>query len=140
MRILLAYDNSQQSKNALEFASQLPLRKPVDFEIASIVAPPVFVDSMVTGFPLDLGPFIDAETSEARTEVDEVGAKLERRDHVHSVHGRVVVGPPTSRLLDIAEQCKADLVVLGAVGHSAVQRVLLGSVSDYVATHSDTST
>ncbi|MEM6471690.1 MAG: universal stress protein, partial [Planctomycetota bacterium] len=47
---------------------------------------------------------------------------------------------PTSRLLDIAEQCKADLVVLGAVGHSAVQRVLLGSVSDYVATHSDTST
>ena len=34
---------------------------------------------------------------------------------------------------------KADLVVIGAKGHSQIDRILLGSTSDYVATHSHCS-
>jgi len=39
----------------------------------------------------------------------------------------------------VADDTDADMIVMGAVGHSALQRVLLGSVSDYVATHADVS-
>ena len=42
-------------------------------------------------------------------------------------------------ILDVARRIAADLIVLGAVGHSMVNRMLLGSVSDRVATHAKCS-
>lgn len=44
------------------------------------------------------------------------------------------VGNVGATIVDLAESRDADLVVLGAVGHSALER-LLGSVSDFVALH-----
>jgi nucleotide-binding universal stress UspA family protein len=38
-----------------------------------------------------------------------------------------------------AEEMKADLIVVGSKGQSSLDRILLGSVSDYVATHASTS-
>jgi nucleotide-binding universal stress UspA family protein len=48
-------------------------------------------------------------------------------------------GHPGETLVDLAAARKVDLVVLGAVGHSTFDRLLLGSVSDFVATHSQSS-
>jgi nucleotide-binding universal stress UspA family protein len=38
-------------------------------------------------------------------------------------------------IVEEVKQRNCDLVVIGAKGHSALDRILLGSVSDYVATH-----
>jgi nucleotide-binding universal stress UspA family protein len=139
MRILLAVDSSPYAQRAVEFVSHLPFRKPVDFDLVSVVAPPMMVDTGSMAMPLDFGTFLDIETVRNREAISSLANELESRDHVHSVHTHVPIGPPTSSLLDAAEQSDADLIVLGAIGHSAIERVLLGSVSDYVATHADTS-
>ena len=44
-----------------------------------------------------------------------------------------------SRLSDAANELDVDLVVVGARGRSAVRRLLLGSTSDFVATHAPCS-
>lgn len=38
-------------------------------------------------------------------------------------------------ILEVARQCNADLIVVGARGHSAVYRALLGSTADFVVNH-----
>ena len=43
-----------------------------------------------------------------------------------------------SAILQFAEACKSELIVIGAIGHSMFER-MLGSVSDYVATHATCS-
>jgi hypothetical protein len=42
-------------------------------------------------------------------------------------------------ILEVSKQIDADLIVMGAVGHSMVSRMLLGSVSDNVATQAKCS-
>lgn len=140
MKILLTHDNSQASRHAIDFAAQLPLRRPIDVDTVEVVSPPLLIDSPNAELPLEIGEFLEGEIQNAHQELDEACRTLEGRDHVHSAHPHVLVGPPTAKLLEFAESSQADLVVLGAIGHSAIKRILLGSVSDYVATHSNTST
>ena len=47
----------------------------------------------------------------------------------------VVRGSPASAILKAADEEHADLIVMGTVGMSAVERVLLGSVSGKVSHH-----
>ena len=49
-------------------------------------------------------------------------------------------GPVGESIVELAGSLKRDLVVVGAKGHSQITRLLLGSVSDHVATHAPCST
>ncbi|WP_236621969.1 universal stress protein [Novipirellula maiorica] len=138
MRVLLANDSSQHSKAAADYLLSLPFRRPIDLDIVSAVVPPMMIDSGTMLMPTDLGLFIDEECEAAKQRVQQTATGL--NGPVHSLQTHVPVGSPSTELLNVAEETDADLIVLGAVGHSALQRVLLGSISDYVATHSGTST
>lgn len=46
---------------------------------------------------------------------------------------------PSRLILDVAKQRDVDLIVLGARGHSAIYRVVLGSTADFVANHTKCS-
>jgi nucleotide-binding universal stress UspA family protein len=138
VKVLLANDSSKHSQAASDYLLSLPFRRPIDLDIVSAVTPPMMIESGTMGMPADLGIFISEECESARTRVQRTAEQL--GGPVHSVHTHVPIGPPATELLNIAEQSGTDLIVLGAVGHSALERVLLGSVSDYVATHADTST
>ncbi|QEG40560.1 universal stress protein [Roseimaritima ulvae] len=137
MRVLLANDASPHSRAAAEYLLAVPFRRPIDLDVACAVSPPLMVDTGL-GIPVDLHDFIEEERQAVQQRVEETAEQL--GGPVHSVHTHVPVGPASSELLELAEGTGADLIVLGAVGHSAMDRVLLGSVSDYVATHSDVST
>ncbi|OPY26518.1 MAG: Universal stress protein [Methanocella sp. PtaU1.Bin125] len=47
----------------------------------------------------------------------------------------VVKGSPVATILKVADEERVDLIVMGTVGMSAVERVLLGSVSGKVSHH-----
>jgi nucleotide-binding universal stress UspA family protein len=47
----------------------------------------------------------------------------------------MVKGSPAPGILDVARDKQVDLIVMGTVGMSAVERVLLGSVSEKVSRH-----
>jgi nucleotide-binding universal stress UspA family protein len=44
-------------------------------------------------------------------------------------------GKPADVIIDTAEKVGADLIVMGSLGMSAIERVLIGSVSDKVVRH-----
>ena len=52
------------------------------------------------------------------------------------VYGDAVNGSPRQVIVDEANSWGADLIVLGAYGHGALKRFLLGSVSHAVVQHS----
>lgn len=143
MRVLLATDASAHSRAAADYLLSLPLRKPIDLDIVSAVTPPLMVDGLTGAMAVDLSDFIESEHEAVKGRVDEAATAF--RDgapgkSLHSIHTHVPIGPPSSELLVHADHNDCDLIVLGAVGHSTLNRVLLGSVSDYVATHSNVST
>ncbi|MBN1167409.1 MAG: universal stress protein [Methanospirillaceae archaeon] len=57
-----------------------------------------------------------------------------------SIQLLVRIGEPRSEILAAAEECFADLIVLGCTGKGLGTRLLLGSVSTYIVTHSPVST
>ena len=50
-----------------------------------------------------------------------------------------VTGHPSSTICEIAQSCQADVIVMGRRGHSGLQEMLLGSVSNYVVHHAPCS-
>ena len=49
-------------------------------------------------------------------------------------------GHPGEEILSVADEIDADLVVIGSVGKSQISRMLSGSVSTFVVTHSPVAT
>jgi nucleotide-binding universal stress UspA family protein len=47
----------------------------------------------------------------------------------------IAKGKPTDVIVIIADKVGADLIVIGSIGMSAIERVLIGSVSDKVMRH-----
>lgn len=47
----------------------------------------------------------------------------------------IVRGKPADTILSVANNIGADLIAIGSIGMSAIERVLIGSVSDRVARH-----
>lgn len=52
------------------------------------------------------------------------------------VYSRVLKGDPGVAIVEVAAEEKCDAIVMGSRGLGAVQRFLLGSVSNYVVHHS----
>ena len=139
MRVLLAIDHSSASDQAIEYVKSLPCRQSVDLNIVTVISPVPFIDSTAAGVPADMGGILEEERRHFESRLADSMAKFDN-DGFRSVSGEVHIGSPAQELKAFADSNKVDLVVMGAVGHSALQRILLGSVSDYVATHAEAST
>ena len=50
-----------------------------------------------------------------------------------------ITGSPSSTICEFAQSCHADVIVIGRRGHSGLQEMLLGSVSNYVVHHAHCS-
>lgn len=135
MRVLLAIDGSKDSLHAAEFFCRLPHDHPIDVEVLSVINVPDL--SISTSTEAWLPEYIDQLEKAADLAFSRVAALFEGSASKVSHHktrghvGNAIV----SRASDVA----ADLVVIGAVGHSTISRVLLGSVSDFVASHAGCS-
>lgn len=56
-----------------------------------------------------------------------------------AISSDVLFGSPDSRIVETAEEMKADMIVLGSHGYNRWERLLLGSVSDSVVHHAHCS-
>lgn len=56
-----------------------------------------------------------------------------------SVVAAVEQGEPKLKILDVAEEWQADLIVLGSHGRKGLSRFLMGGISDAVARHAGCS-
>lgn len=135
MRVLLATDGSRSSEEAAAFLARLPHRERLQLTIVTAVAPPssaFFSPTKEFMEQLAKDDRKSAETHQLRTREDFLGANAE-------VETVVLDGSPQEKIVDYATTHDIDLIVMGAKGHSKVDRILLGSTSDYVATHAPCS-
>ncbi len=134
-KILLATDGSEYSQHAARLLARLPHPGKIDVIVASVVnTPRVYSDGSQSLWLKDYLKEREDEAARSFREVQELfdGANA---DLTHVVtHGGV-----GATIVELAQQQKVDLVVVGARGHSNIERILLGSVSDYVATHAHCS-
>lgn len=135
MKILLATDGSIGSFDAAWLLSHLPHRETLELTILSVVYVPEIHGTLDT-----------QNWMEHQSEIEKQRAKETFRRISKMFTGadaklelRVIEGHVASTIVDQAEELDADLVVLGARGHTTIDRLLLGSVSDFVATHAKCS-
>ncbi len=82
----------------------------------------------------EIGEFLgvaEAAKQKARELLDERLAKLDPEKAL-SVHLEVRTGVPAEQVLDYADECDADLIVVGTSGKRGMRRWLLGSNAELV--------
>lgn len=106
-RILMAYDGSSHAQNALRTAVAFAEMWSTELTV------------LIVG---DEGPV-----------ADEVKGYLA----AHEVSGTVshATGDPGEQIIERAESMKADLVIIGAYGHSKVRELVVGSTTTHVINH-----
>lgn len=52
-----------------------------------------------------------------------------------SVETRLLVGSPGPSIVVAAQECQADMIVMGTHGRTGLSRLIMGSVADYVLRH-----
>ena len=136
---LVAIDGSDHAHAAATFLASLPLHPTVTVQLVGVVEPtryppttPALAAGMVRGAIAQI-------VRERRTALEQALAKaaVPFADLVQRVERRVLIGHPVDALVGAVTRPGVDLVVLGARGLGAIQRLLLGSVSEGVLRHVD---
>lgn len=130
MKVLLATDGSPHAENAAAFLCRLPHAEPLELTVMTNV----FIPAATTSFGTDswIPEFRQQQHAAAKAHFETVaqmfeGANAEIEHHVSD-------GDIGHSIIEKSQEMNAELIVLGAKGHSMIDRILLGSVSDYVAT------
>ena len=124
--IVLGYDESPEAGRALEKTAELA--KALGAEVLVTSVAPVMSFS-----GRGIGPYDPADPPERHRELARDGTAIltERGIHAQAVAG---LGEPGNAIVELADQHKADLIVLGMSHHPHLSRIL-GSVSEDVAHH-----
>ena len=141
MKILLAVDGSPCSDAAVEEVARRPwpdgssIKVLTTFELPSPPTPEAWA------VPINYFEEMDvALRKQAENVVERAIEKLKPRlNKTISVDGQLLPGSPQSVILDEAEDWRADLIVVGSHGYRALERFLLGSVSQSVVSHAKCS-
>jgi len=137
MRILLAIDDSKCSHSAIAAAVQGMQAEGQELRLLHVVEPMWLVLDYETGAL--------SQIEAAHQERMKLGEELlERvapgiRDAGFIVSSVMEEGDARFVIVDHAVQWKADLIMLGSHGKAGLERLLLGSVSEYVLRHAHCS-
>lgn len=130
-RVLLATDLSRPAKRAARFLKRLPFPKPPAVRLVHSVELPA--GPLTLHFDDGWPPLFAATRDAAKAALEEEATTF--ADLTEQVSSAVRHGSSAEEILAEAGRFRADLIVAGAVGHGIVERALLGSVSDRLATH-----
>ena len=131
-KILLAYDGSEGSKLAFEKAAELAKLGEAEVHLLAVGRIPEYAETV-------------SEVEEAKEQassfyskvMDEAIRNLGQRRLAAASH--LEFGKPGDVILRIAEDLKADLIILGTKPHSAMRRRFLGATVDKVVDHAHCS-
>jgi nucleotide-binding universal stress UspA family protein len=135
MKILLATDGSPHAEAAAKFLCRLRCDDPIEITLLTNVYLPGAESGVMTN-PM-LQEYKQHQEHVAAENLKHVAPIF--RGFKATITEMVAEGHVGHSIIEAAEQLKADLIVVGAKGHSAIHRMLLGSVSDYVASHAECS-
>lgn len=151
MRVLIGYDGSEHSDAAIDDLKLAGL--PLDSEILIVSVGDLLMSSPDLSEVMSqaLMPrrvasglkkaWVHAEqvTQQAKEAAERAEKRVKELFPEWAVRAEVMIGTPAWVLIDVANKWKADLIVVGSQGRSALKRLLLGSVSKTVVTDSHVS-
>lgn len=134
-KILMATDGSSCSRKAVDYAVRI-----AKLAGASLIA--LYVVDVKTGCGLEQCITVTTPKAAALMKLCQRGERavnyvgdVASKEGV-SVDKRVVEGHPAEEILKLAREESVDLVVMGTLGLSGIQKYLLGSTADKVVRHS----
>ncbi len=126
-RILVALDGSEISRRAFVRAVEFAKEDSAELHAVVVVNTPHMWK--------DDSPANQTKSeSDAKMLLDEVEVLSKEAELEFTPH--LVSGHPGDRIVTIADEIDADLIVIGSLGKSHLDRLLLGSVSAYVTQYS----
>jgi nucleotide-binding universal stress UspA family protein len=134
MRILLAIDDSKFTEAAVAMVIEQTQTHSNEVRILHVVEPPpLLVGRELGGYEPALQDALEFQKQHAEALV----AKTTELLHARGLKATTAleVGDPKSKILDVAEEWHADLIVLGSHGRKGLNRFLMGGVSEAVARH-----
>lgn len=142
MKIILATDGTKFGDAAGDMLAKLNLSEGDSIMIISVVdmAFPLAID-IYGGYLPDTTELEKAASENAAKVIDAMKSKLQGFFKAEGVDitSEVLFGSPESRIVETAEDNKADLIVIGSHGYKQWERLLLGSVSNSVVHHAPCS-
>lgn len=143
MKILIAYDGSECADAALEDLRIAGLPKTAEaivMSLADVFLPPPINEEVDNTFPMYVPAGVRRDHERAERELKEAESLAKRASERikqtfpdWQVRHEALADSPAWALIRKAEEWKADLIVVGAHGHSVLGgRLILGSVSQRV--------
>ncbi|KSU85297.1 Nucleotide-binding universal stress protein, UspA family [Fictibacillus enclensis] len=132
-RILVGVDGSRSSEVAFYRAIEVAKEYHAKLYIVHIT------EDRLPAAPLDAGAInieMDRERIAARTLLDDY-EKLARNHGLTHVTTLSNSGSPKMEILSFASMHESDLIVCGATGLNAMERIVIGSVSQYITRHAN---
>ena len=142
MKILLAIDDSEFSKAALDTVINQVRPADTDVQVLNVVeslrlAPPYVGSGIGPSVPADFAGLIEEWVDKAEGLVAQGARALEAAGF--RVATSVKEGDAKTEILKFAEAWQPDLIVVGSHGRTGFERFLLGTVSEAVARHAKCS-
>lgn len=132
--ILIAVDNSEHSRHAMDWVLKLPWHDDTKFNLISIL--PLMVDNFTNGIDaLHTRGVTNAREEQMQMTKEFLKKSLSRFQHAfgsNRVTGEFTEGNPGETILNKARKWPAGLIVLGSRAHGPMKRVIMGSVSQEV--------
>ncbi len=135
MRVLLATDGSKHAEHAANLLARLPHSQPLELTILAVTPLMDFHGS------IEVVEWMKRSQESDKQKVADACRRIARLFEGADCRLQTVVvdGHPGSTIVAQAVTLKSELVVLGAMGASMLERMMLGSTSDFVATHAPCS-
>ncbi len=140
MQVLIAIDNSEYSKEAIDSILNRPWSTNAKFLVITVIEPvyPEYVSFHANYGHLSQEVFQEISKS-ANALVAETVNRFKQSLPNNEIKGQVLEGFAKEEILQSAKECNADLIILGSHGRKGINKFLLGSVSEAVASHSPCS-
>ena len=124
--MLLGYDGSEPSKKALDVAIKFAKQLGAKLYILYVIN----VDVTTELFGEYRGKIAEELMDKAKKLVNEAVEKA--KSEGVDAEGLVEAGVPAEKIVEVAKNKNADLIVVGAHGYGGVKKLLIGSVSEKV--------
>ncbi|MBE2900449.1 universal stress protein [Methanothermobacter thermautotrophicus] len=132
-KVLLATDGSECSMHAARYAIETAAQNQAELLALTVTETYPLKNLPVEELTRKVTELFRKESEEALQKVEDLAVSLDTPVKIRKI---MVDGSPAETILKVADEENVDLIVVGASGKHALERFLLGSVSEKVVRHS----